>query len=238
MNRPVSFFGGAVQLYHGDCYDMDLAGLGAAAMVIDPPYEFNASGGGKYRAARPGLDDLIAAKLTDGFDLSVLSWKYAKAIVCFAHNNQVEKIMTRLRQGFYRVVLCAWHKTNPQPVANKHYLPDTEFFIHAWQKGHHPTGSLKDKHRFIVTPAVRSKLRHANGTKHPSVKPDAVMDKIIANVNYPQRGPILDAFMGTGSTGIAAVKAGHKFIGIETNKVFFEMACQRFSDFQTQTAEI
>ena len=114
--RPITFFKGDVQLYHADSYDMDLAALGAVTMVIDPPYEFNASGGGQYRKARSGLDNLIKAGLTDGFDLSVLSWKYAKSIVCFAHNNQVEKIMARLRQGFYRVVLCAWHKTNPQPV--------------------------------------------------------------------------------------------------------------------------
>ena len=223
-----SFFEGSVQLIHADSYDMDLAALGATTMVIDPPYDFDASGGGQYRKARSGLDNLIKAGLTDGFDLSILSWKYAKSIVCFAHNNQVEKIMARLRQGFHRVVLCAWHKTNPQPVANKHYVPDTEFFIHAWQKGFHPLGTIKEKARFIVAPATRSKLVHQNGTKHPSVKPDAVMNKIITNV----RGPILDMFMGTGSTGIAAVKQNQKFIGIEKNKIFFEMACDRFSDLE------
>ena len=59
---------------------------------------------------------------------------------------------------------------------------------------------------------------------HTTVKPDAVMDKIMANVNGQT---ICDPFMGTGSTGVAAIKAGKIFTGIELNPKHFETAVRR-----------
>ena len=41
---------------------------------------------------------------------------------------------------------------------------------------------------------------------------------------------ILDPFMGSGTTGVAAVKLGRKFIGIEIEPKYFDIACKRISD--------
>jgi len=65
------------------------------------------------------------------------------------------------------------------------------------------------------------------------VKPDAVMDKIIRNVAGES---ICDPFMGTGSTGVAAVKAGKRFVGIEQNPTHFETACRRIAAAMEGTA--
>ncbi|MCH3865027.1 hypothetical protein, partial [Campylobacter jejuni] len=67
---------------------------------------------------------------------------------------------------------------NPQPIANKHYRPDVEFYVHAWNRGFHPTGSLADKLRVSRITSPRGPARFA----HPTTKPDALMDKIMANV--------------------------------------------------------
>ncbi len=115
-------------------------------------------------------------------------------------------------------MLCEWHKSNPQPVANKHYQPDTEFYIHAWQKGFHPAGELKDKGRYIIGPVGKSPY------DHPTVKPDYVMDKIITNLAGKT---VCDPFMGTGSTGVAAIRQGRIFTGIELSKKYFDIARQR-----------
>ena len=45
---------------------------------------------------------------------------------------------------------------------------------------------------------------------------------------------ILDPFMGSGSTGVAAVQMGRKFIGIEREPKYFEIACRRIEDAQRQ----
>src|SRR3546814_14439463 len=104
------------------------------------------------------------------------------------------------------------------PVANKHYQPDCEIYIHAWNRGHHPPGELADKRRHIVAPVGR---RGAFG--HPTVQPDAVMDKIVRNL---APGSLCDPFMRTGSTGVAAEETGRKLVGIEPTHAPFATACQ------------
>ena len=47
-------------------------------------------------------------------------------------------------------------------------------------------------------------------------------------------GLILDPYMGAGSTGVAAVQMGLKFIGIETNAHYFDIACKRIDQTQRQ----
>ncbi len=120
-----------------------------------------------------------------------------------------------------RFALLVWEKPNPMPMRNKHYLPDTEPFVHAWSKGHAPVGDHHDMHRTIRAASVKT-----SAFDHPTVKPDAVMDKIVRNV---AGSTICDPFMGTGSTGVAAVKAGKAFVGIEQNPTHFETACRRIA---------
>ena len=61
---------------------------------------------------------------------------------------------------------------------------------------------------------------------HPTVKPDAVMDKIVRNVAGDR---IADPYMGSGSTGVAAIKAGKQFFGIEHNEKHFATAVARIT---------
>lgn len=60
---------------------------------------------------------------------------------------------------------------------------------------------------------------------HPTQKPVAVMQWCIQQLSNPQT--ILDPFMGSGTTGVAAVKMGRKFIGIEREQKYFDIACER-----------
>jgi DNA modification methylase len=61
---------------------------------------------------------------------------------------------------------------------------------------------------------------------HPTVKPEAVMNKIMRNVNGQT---VCDPFMGTGSTGVAAILAGKTFTGIEHNPEYYKTAISRIS---------
>ena len=219
--RRVEHLSDTVALYRGDCAEI-LPTLGRfGALIADPPYEFDTSGGGKFRAARDTLEAIEAHGLSDGFDEKLLSRFRADSVVCFCHNDQLPKLLAWFASQFERVVLCAWHKDNPMPVANRHYQPDTEFYIHAWSGHAFPRGALAEKKRYIFAPVGKSEFAH------PTVKPLTIMRKIIANV-----GPlsICDPFMGTGSTGVAAVEAGRRFVGIEREPKFFEIAVKRVSD--------
>lgn len=67
---------------------------------------------------------------------------------------------------------------------------------------------------------------------HPTQKPVDLMTWCIEQARVPEGGLILDPYMGGGSTGIAAVRAGHPFIGIECEPQYFEAACRRIRKAQ------
>ena len=67
-----------------------------------------------------------------------------------------------------------------------------------------------------------------DGAEHPTQKPIEIMRWSILQLDEPQT--ILDPFMGSGTTGVAAVKLGRKFIGIEINEGYFDIACRRISE--------
>jgi len=70
--------------------------------------------------------------------------------------------------------------------------------------------------------AVQSPVKN----NHPTVKPLKLM-RYLCRLITPPGGTVLDPFMGSGSTGIAAVKEGFSFIGIEKEKEYFEIAKKR-----------
>lgn len=66
-----------------------------------------------------------------------------------------------------------------------------------------------------------------DGRHHPTQKPIELMEWCIGFVGGKS---ILDPFMGSGTTGVACVKLGRKFTGIEIHEPYFDIACKRISD--------
>lgn len=71
---------------------------------------------------------------------------------------------------------------------------------------------------------------------HPTVKPIKLMQYLI-NLVTPPQGTVLDPFMGSGSTGVAAKNLNRKFIGIELNEEYFEIAKNRINKLQLELSE-
>lgn len=213
-------------LYLGDAYQIAPQLGPVDCCVIDPQYKFNAAGAGKFRKARPkGMDALQKAGLNEGFKFEIIDPALYKSVVVFSNEEQIFKLGCFLQDRYRRVTGCAWWKTAPSPMANKSYLADAEPYLHAWNRGGHPLGAYDDLKRITTHPNGKSAY------DHPTVKPDMVMDKIMKNVNGET---VIDFFMGTGSTGIAALKAGKTFIGIERDPDYFNIAIQRFFGFYAQ----
>jgi len=70
------------------------------------------------------------------------------------------------------------------------------------------------------------------GSEHPTQKPIQVMTWSINQLGNPEI--ILDPFMGSGTTGVAAIQMGRKFIGIEREPKYFDIACKRIEQATKQ----
>lgn len=66
---------------------------------------------------------------------------------------------------------------------------------------------------------------------HPCPKPENIMRRIIARFSD---GDVIDPFMGSGTTGVACANLGRKFIGIEIEPKYFDIACERIAAAQSQ----
>jgi DNA methylase len=208
-------------LYRGDAYQIRPTLGFFDADVLDPQYEFDNSGGGAWRNDRGASNQMVEEGLCDGFEKEIINPLLCGSAVVFCHENQTAELKAYLDGSFHRCVQLNWHKIAPAPHRNKNYLADTEVYFHTWNRSYHPVGAHEDMNRYIIAgrmPGAKAMYRH------PTVKPEAVMDKIMRNVNGQT---ICDPFMGTGSTGVAAIKAGKTFTGVERNPKHFETAIRR-----------
>ena len=199
------------------------------AEMMDLADRFDNRGGGPFRKSRTGAEMIVQEGLDQGFDHTIINPLRAGAVVVFCHNDQLPELLAYLAPRFNRFCVLAWIKKNPSPMRNKHYLADVEPYVHAWNTGYHPVGDHHDMHRWVSAGSMPAKV-----FGHPTVKPLDVMNKIARNLNG---STLIDPFMGTGSTGVAAIRAGKIFTGIEKNPKHFRTAVARISDAWAQQQE-
>lgn len=105
-----------------------------------------------------------------------------------------------------------WIKRNDAAFGS--FLSDAEL---AWRKGGHGVYCIRD---LSMKAIARKRV-------HPTQKPVGLMRWCIAKTKSPL---IIDPYLGSGSTGVAAVMEGRRFIGIEQDKQYFEIACKRIQE--------
>lgn len=138
-------------------------------------------------------------------------------------NRMVERV------GFQFRKVIHWHKTNPFPAIyrRKMYANSMEMLVH-FSKGAPKTWNHKpvnEMHNFIQAPICMGKER----TKHKTQKPLKVCTPFI-EISSNEGDLILDPFMGSGSTAVAARLLKRNFIGFELNPEFCVIASERLSN--------
>ncbi len=89
--------------------------------------------------------------------------------------------------------------------------------------------SLLGAVRAVLETLSRIRESAKQGNVHPTLKPQKLMTYLIKLIT-PPGGTVLDPFMGSGSTGLAAKNAGFSFIGIEQEQEYFEIATKRIGE--------
>ena len=91
-----------------------------------------------------------------------------------------------------------------------------------------PTTVDDGRKKPIDNPFLRGKTPRQN--THPTVKPVKLMEYLITLVT-PPNGIVLDPFIGSGTTGIAAVNLGFNYIGFEISEEYCKIAEKRVSEY-------
>jgi DNA modification methylase len=204
---------GDCRLLLGDCRDV-LASLPECfrvhAVVTDPPYGLSGA----------DTDKNDYASFSDNPD-EVLSLVQS-VIDCGRYERLVmtpgQKMMFSYREpsavgAFYYPAgtgSCSWGFVGWQPI----------FYY-----GKDPL--LQDGKGRAANSFVSTESAEKNG--HPCPKPIGQWQRLLKRVTRPAE-TVLDPFMGSGTTGVACVKLGRKFIGIEIDEGYFDIACRRIQD--------
>ncbi len=209
---------GNAVLYHGDCFAVMPTLPPVGAVVTDPPYGI----GYRYRSFddSPDLYDALMQRLVPELIRLVGDGP------CFVWQSPTKaRFWHRHFPPEFRIIAAC--KSYPNDLGQpRQFAWDPIIF---WSSGSWLGDHLRPDW-FPVTFADNP-LDPANPV--PSPKPLSAVRHIVDRLNSD---PILDPFMGSGTTGVAALLAGKRFIGIEQDPVYFEYAHRRIASVASRLA--
>jgi site-specific DNA-methyltransferase (adenine-specific) len=207
---------GEATLYLGDCREI-LPTLGKVdAVVTDPPYGIalntdnsRFSGGDASSVAKRGAGKAYDAPIVgDEAEFDPRPLLIGAEQIIWGWNNYPDK----LPKG----ACLIWIKRNDDAFGS--FLSDAET---AWFSRGHGVYCFRDLSNVGIT----------RERAHPTQKPVSLMQWCVSKT---RGNTILDPFMGSGTTGVACAKLGRKFIGIEIEPKYFDIACRRIEQAYKQ----
>ena len=238
---------GNATLYLGDCREVLPSISGVDLILADPPY----SSGGAYRSDRSQPTDkkyqheaetnrsyaTFSGDNRDqrSFEKWCAEWmgdclrlsREGAVIGCFIDWRNLACVIDSMQVAgwVYRGVV-PWHKGEDQRPRKGWFRSNVEYVVFG-SAGPLLTGHMADG--LCADGVVYCRI---NGTEklHQTGKPVDLMRDLMSV--RPEWKTILDPFMGSGSTGVAAVQDGKKFIGVELSPHYFDIACRRLEAAQ------
>lgn len=208
---------GRATLYLGDCRDVLPTLARVDAVVTDPPYGIfkSTDGDGKMfgKDTIYSVDNTAAEWDSRPCDETFAAVVSAAPLYAIWGGNYFAKSLGDSKGLLVWNKLTGGNSYADGECAFTNLVGTMRIFTHQW------CGAFKDSER-------------GERAIHPTQKPVALMKWCISFA--PKSNHILDPFMGSGTTGVAAVQMGKSFIGIEREEKYFEIACRRIEDAQRQ----
>jgi site-specific DNA-methyltransferase (adenine-specific) len=235
--RRVERIGDAV-LILGDCREIAPKLTRPDAIVSDPPYSVSVAGSKNTGPhGTRNLDFFAGDADWKGMTASVVERlslcmdMRPSTFIAWCGHRQIGGIVEALETRGYSTRLLFWRKTCPPPSPpGAGFCSAVEQAVYGYVPGRHWGGGQYDANIFDC-----DGLRHGNPDKvdHPTQKPLALMSWNIEKTVSP--GALcLDPYMGSGTTGVACIRRGVRFVGIEIEPRYFDTACRRVAEAARQ----
>lgn len=220
---------------NGDCLELmkEIPDCSIDLIVTDPPYRCISGGNKKHKNSPSGILTKNDGKLFEHNDIDASKWfpelyrVLKEGSHCYVMVNLLNlyDFMNFAKQAGFKIHnLLVWMKNNATP--NKWYMKNCEFTLFLYKgksKFINDCGS-KQVHQF--NNVICNKL-------HPTEKPVELMEYYISN-SSKEGDIILDPFLGSGTTAVAAVNTGRHYIGYELDEKYFDIACQRLDEAEAK----
>ena len=216
-----------------DCYEMikNIPDKSIDLVYIDIPYLIEDGGCSSsdlsLRIKKIKHNEI--EKIRHGIDYSILDelCRIMKNIYIYIWCSK-EQILDLLNyfQGKARFNILVWCKTNPTPMTNNVWLPDLEYCVcFKSEKAPRYNDGYELKSKWYISSINKNDKELYN---HPTIKPLELVKRHILHATQPN-DIVLDCFCGSCTTCVACQETGRRFIGMEINKEYYEIAKKRIN---------
>lgn len=225
-----------IELYNGDCLEImkSIPDNSIDLIVTDPPYKVTARGGSGTMGGYWKSDIARKGKIFKNNNISCKEYLpelyrvLKDKSICYVMTNNVnliEMLNVAIEVGFKFVKSLIWEKGNK--ICGRYYMGCYEYILLLRKGGDKPINNCS-------TPDILKvpihKLKNKDGSNiHDTEKPVELMKILIENSSSIGE-KVLDTFMGSGSTGVACINTNRKFIGIELDENYFNIAKERIEN--------
>lgn len=224
------------RLIQGDCLEVmkNIPNKSVDLIVTDPPYKMNHSTGGctnigmknkwtgNIKAGNTVMNFNLDIKFSDWLPEIYRILKSKGHCYIFCNDKNVQELLNVSNEvGFKESNILVWIKNNACP--NRYYMKNCEFVLFLYKENAKPIINMGSKAAF--------NCKNINGKdkKHPTEKPVEILTTFINNSSQ-ENEVVFDPFMGSGTTGVAALQNNRNFIGIELDENYFKIAQQRINN--------
>jgi DNA modification methylase len=221
-------------IYFGDAYELikQVTDNSIDCIYTDIPYLFETGGGGRSdlskRINRLNYEEL--KDIRNGIDYSIFDefYRVMKKVNLFIWCSKLQLIdilhyWTSKPDVNYEVLF--WAKTNPSPMTNNTWLPDVEYCLYFREKGVRLNDGYDIKSKWYQSTINKVDKDLYN---HPTIKPLELVKRHIQHATN-ENDIVMDPFLGSGTTVIAAKELNRQYIGFEVSENYFNIASDRLN---------
>jgi site-specific DNA-methyltransferase (adenine-specific) len=225
-------------LFQGDCleYMRSMSEGSVDSIVTDPPYELGNHCGTSdlYGSRRMEFEYDIEGITETVLSAFSLALPMAQSFHSFCGFEQYGKISDLARSlGFTPKPYIKIKKCPPPPMPGNWWPSGVECAIYGYKSGAYFGDQTAKRVNIFYGDSYRHGIRASEKVEHPTQKWLPMIAYIVETL-CPPKGIIFDPFMGSGTTGVACMQLGRRFIGCEIDPGYFEIARKRIEAAASQ----